>query len=49
MNGWLVAIESEEENSKLYAWLLQNYYWSEWFLGPYIGLYRYERVGNTFT
>lgn len=42
MNAWLVAIDSDEENSRLYAWLLQNYDWPEWFLGPYIGLYRYD-------
>lgn len=43
MHSWLVAIETAEENRNLFQWLQRNYTWGEWFLGPYLGLYRYSR------
>jgi hypothetical protein len=48
MNGWLVSIETPEENALLYQWLSANYDWPEWFLGPYIGLYRYDLESYDF-
>lgn len=48
MNGFLAAIETPEENGRLYEWLSESYEWSEWFLGPYIGLYRYDLTSSDF-
>ena len=47
--GYLVTINSAEENSNLFQWLnAGKYYWSEWFLGPYIGMYNSDEDSNDF-
>lgn len=48
MKGYLASIESVEENTRLYQWLSDYYEWPEWFLGPYIGLYRYDLTSLDF-
>jgi hypothetical protein len=48
MGGFLVSIETPEENLRLYDWLSSSYYWPEWFLGPYLGLYRYDLDSYNF-
>ena len=49
MDSYLVTIDSAEENSALFQWLknVQDFEWSEWFLGPYIGI-KYDDETSKF-
>lgn len=50
LGGWMVTVDSDDENGLLYQWLRSTHHfgWSEWFLGPYIGIYATENNIEVF-